>query len=176
MILHGLQMAILFSVSPSFIIASRNSYGPVRQQNSGWFSWEPKLHRLTALALTQAQPVGVTFDDWGQHGTSYPIFASAHHALDPPTCNIPDQVVSKLILVYAVRNSSIFKLAQELQGMMVKFVTSQPTAWNFLNGKMNMAMKKNTYQISFFLRISALSPSILDTVREEECVCAGTIW
>ena len=27
-----------------------------------------------------------------------------------------------------------------------------------------------------FLRISALSPSILDTVREEECMCAtGTI-
>ena len=24
-------------------------YGPVRQQNSGWFAWEPKLHRLTSF-------------------------------------------------------------------------------------------------------------------------------
>ena len=60
-------------------------YGPVRQQNSGWFAWEPKLHRLTAFGThASTNPWGVTFDDWGQHVASYPIFASAHHALDPP--------------------------------------------------------------------------------------------
>ena len=60
-------------------------YGPVRQQNSGWFAWEPKLHRLTAFGThPSTNPWGVTFDDWGQHVASYPIFASAHHALDPP--------------------------------------------------------------------------------------------
>jgi len=60
-------------------------YGPVRQQNSGWFAWEPKLHRLTAFGShPSTNPWGVTFDDWGQHVASYPIFASAHHALDPP--------------------------------------------------------------------------------------------
>ena len=60
-------------------------YGPVRQQNSGWFSWEPKVHRLTAFGShPSTNPWGVTFDDWGQHVASYPIFASAHHALDPP--------------------------------------------------------------------------------------------
>ena len=61
------------------------AYGPVRQQNSGWFAWEPKLHRLTAFGThPSTNPWGVTFDDWGQHVASYPIFASAHHALDPP--------------------------------------------------------------------------------------------
>lgn len=60
-------------------------YGPVRQQNSGWFAWEPKSHRLTAFGShPSTNPWGVTFDDWGQHVASYPIFASAHHALDPP--------------------------------------------------------------------------------------------
>jgi hypothetical protein len=60
-------------------------YGPVRQQNSGWFAWEPKLHRLTSFGThPSTNPWGVTFDDWGQHVASYPIFASAHHALDPP--------------------------------------------------------------------------------------------
>jgi hypothetical protein len=60
-------------------------YGPVRQQNSGWFAWEPKLHRLTSFGShPSTNPWGVTFDDWGQHVASYPIFASAHHALDPP--------------------------------------------------------------------------------------------
>ena len=60
-------------------------YGPVRQQNSGWFAWEPKLHRLTSFGThASTNPWGVTFDDWGQHVASYPIFASAHHALDPP--------------------------------------------------------------------------------------------
>ena len=28
-------------------------------------------------------PVGVSFDDWGQHVASHPIFAAAFHSLDP---------------------------------------------------------------------------------------------
>ena len=60
-------------------------YGPVRQRNSGWFAWEPKLHRLTSFGShPSTNPWGVTFDKWGNHVASYPIFASAHHALDPP--------------------------------------------------------------------------------------------
>ena len=60
-------------------------YGPVRQKNSGWFAWEPKLHRLTSFGShPSTNPWGVTFDKWGNHVASYPIFASAHHALDPP--------------------------------------------------------------------------------------------
>ena len=59
-------------------------YGPVRQQNSGWFRFEPKRHRLTAFGTHQStNPWGVTFDDWGQHMASYPIYAQAFHALDP---------------------------------------------------------------------------------------------
>ena len=56
----------------------------MRQQNSGWFRFEPKRHRLTAFGTHQStNPWGVTFDDWGQHMASYPIYAQAFHSLDP---------------------------------------------------------------------------------------------
>jgi plastocyanin len=59
-------------------------YGPVRQQNSGWFRFDPDSHRLTSFGTHQStNPWGVTFDDWGQHMASYPIYAQAFHALDP---------------------------------------------------------------------------------------------
>ncbi|NCX58897.1 MAG: hypothetical protein EBW90_10935, partial [Rhodobacteraceae bacterium] len=49
---------------------------------------EPKLHRLTSFGShPSTNPWGVTFDEWGNHVASYPIFASAHHALDPPYPN-----------------------------------------------------------------------------------------
>ncbi len=60
-------------------------YGPVRQQNSGWFRFEPERHRLTSFGTyPSTNPWGVTFDRWGQHVASHPIYASAFHALDPP--------------------------------------------------------------------------------------------
>lgn len=60
-------------------------YGPVRQQNSGWFRFEPRTHRLTSFGTyPSTNPWGVTFDDWGNHMASHPVFAAAFHALDPP--------------------------------------------------------------------------------------------
>jgi putative heme-binding domain-containing protein len=60
-------------------------YGPVRQQNSGWFRFEPRTHRLTSFGTYHStNPWGVTFDDWGQHVASHPIYAAAFHSLDPP--------------------------------------------------------------------------------------------
>jgi putative heme-binding domain-containing protein len=60
-------------------------YGPVRQQNSGWFRYEPATQRLTSFGTySSTNPWGVTFDDWGQHQASHPIYAAAFHALDPP--------------------------------------------------------------------------------------------
>jgi len=60
-------------------------YGPVRQQNSGWYRFEPRKHRLTSFGTyPSTNPWGVTFDDWGRHMASHPIFAAAFHALDPP--------------------------------------------------------------------------------------------
>ncbi|MAI72359.1 MAG: hypothetical protein CMM01_15805 [Rhodopirellula sp.] len=60
------------------------AYGPVRQQNSGWFRFEPDTHRLTSFGTyPSTNPWGVTFDDWGQHVASHPIFAAAFHSLDP---------------------------------------------------------------------------------------------
>jgi len=59
-------------------------YGPVRQRNSGWFRFEPKRDRLTSFGTyPSTNPWGVTFDDWGQHVASHPIYAAAFHALDP---------------------------------------------------------------------------------------------
>jgi putative heme-binding domain-containing protein len=60
-------------------------YGPVRQQNSGWFRFEPKTHRLISFGTyNSTNPWGVTFDDWGQHMASHPVYAAAFHSLDPP--------------------------------------------------------------------------------------------
>ncbi|MCA9270765.1 MAG: HEAT repeat domain-containing protein, partial [Planctomycetales bacterium] len=60
-------------------------YGPVRQQNSGWFRFEPRKSRLTSFGTyPSTNPWGVTFDDWGQHVASHPIYAAAFHSLDPP--------------------------------------------------------------------------------------------
>ncbi len=60
-------------------------YGPVRQQNSGWFRFQPRTHRLISFGTYHStNPWGVTFDDWGQHMASHPVFAAAFHALDPP--------------------------------------------------------------------------------------------
>lgn len=67
-------------------------YGPVRQQNSGWFRFDPQTHRLTSFGTyPSTNPWGVTFDDWGQHVASHPIYAAAFHALDPsyPTQHPP---------------------------------------------------------------------------------------
>ncbi len=61
------------------------AYGPVRQQNSGWFRFETGPQRLTSFGTyPSTNPWGVTFDDWGQHVASHPIFAAAFHSLDPP--------------------------------------------------------------------------------------------
>jgi putative heme-binding domain-containing protein len=60
-------------------------YGPVRQQNSGWFRFQPRTHRLISFgSYPSTNPWGVTFDDWGNHVASHPVFAAAFHALDPP--------------------------------------------------------------------------------------------
>ena len=60
-------------------------YGPVRQQNSGWFRFQPRDQRLTSFgSYHSTNPWGVTFDDWGQHVASHPIYAEAFHSLDAP--------------------------------------------------------------------------------------------
>lgn len=60
-------------------------YGPIRQQNSGWFRFDPETQRLTSFGTYRStNPWGVTFDDWGQHVASHPIYAAAFHSLDPP--------------------------------------------------------------------------------------------
>ena len=60
-------------------------YGPVRTDNSAWFLFRPNTHHLISFgSYPNTNPWGVTFDDWGYHVASHPIFASAFHALNPP--------------------------------------------------------------------------------------------
>ena len=60
-------------------------YGPVRMQNSGWFVFTPASQLLTTFGnYPSTNPWGVTFDDWGNHVASHPIFATAFQATNPP--------------------------------------------------------------------------------------------
>ncbi len=60
-------------------------YGPIRADNSAWFQYQPDTHLLRCFGnYPNTNPWGVTFDDWGQHVASHPIFASAFHATNPP--------------------------------------------------------------------------------------------
>ncbi len=60
-------------------------YGPVRARNSAWFRFRPSSQRLFSFGnYPNTNPWGVTFDDWGNHVASHPIFATAFHALNPP--------------------------------------------------------------------------------------------
>ncbi len=61
------------------------AYGPQRLDNSGWFRLRTDTMRLTTFgSYASTNPWGVTFDDWGHHVASHPIFASAFHATNPP--------------------------------------------------------------------------------------------
>lgn len=60
-------------------------YGPVRAKNSAWFQFRPSTQKLVSFgAYPNTNPWGVTFDDWGNHVASHPIFATAFHATNPP--------------------------------------------------------------------------------------------
>lgn len=61
------------------------AYGPQRADNSTWFRLRTDTQRLTLFGCyPNTNPWGVTFDDWGHHMASHPIFASAFHATNPP--------------------------------------------------------------------------------------------
>ncbi len=60
-------------------------YGPVRARNSAWFQFNLPSQRLTAFgSYPTTNPWGVTFDDWGNHVASHPVFANPFHATNPP--------------------------------------------------------------------------------------------
>jgi azurin len=61
------------------------AYGPQRADNSTWFRLRTDTQRLTLFGgYPNTNPWGVTFDDWGHHMASHPIFANAFHATNPP--------------------------------------------------------------------------------------------
>ena len=61
------------------------AYGPVRTRNSSWFQLRTDTQQLTPFgSYSNTNPWGVTFDDWGFHVASHPIFASAFQATNPP--------------------------------------------------------------------------------------------
>ena len=105
------------------------AYGPVRQQNSGWFRFSPRSQRLISFGTyPSTNPWGVTFDDWGQHVASHPIYAAAFHSLDPV---YPQQhPVSKELQAYSGTCGHEFvefsTFPDELQGGFIK-VRYKPT-------------------------------------------------
>jgi len=60
-------------------------YGPVRTRESSFFRYTPSTGKLLAFGgYLSTNPWGITFDDWGFHVGSHPVFASAVHALNAP--------------------------------------------------------------------------------------------
>ncbi|MBV6500313.1 MAG: hypothetical protein CJBNEKGG_02789 [Prosthecobacter sp.] len=60
-------------------------YGPVRARESSFFRYTPATGRLLAFgSYLSTNPWGITFDDWGFHVGSHPVFASAVHSLNAP--------------------------------------------------------------------------------------------
>jgi len=60
-------------------------YGPVRARESSFFRFTPATGKLLAFGgYMSTNPWGITFDDWGSHVGSHPVFASAVHALNAP--------------------------------------------------------------------------------------------
>lgn len=61
------------------------AYGPIRAENSAWFTYRPENQKVTTFGnYPNTNPWGVTFDDWGHHVASHPIFAAAFHSQNPP--------------------------------------------------------------------------------------------
>jgi len=60
-------------------------FGPVRARESSFFRYTPATGKLLAFGgYLSTNPWGITFDDWGFHVGSHPVFASAVHALNAP--------------------------------------------------------------------------------------------
>lgn len=60
-------------------------HGPVRTRESSFFRYTPSTGKLLAFGgYLSTNPWGITFDDWGFHVGSHPVFASAVHALNAP--------------------------------------------------------------------------------------------
>ncbi|MBI5772538.1 MAG: HEAT repeat domain-containing protein [Verrucomicrobia bacterium] len=60
-------------------------YGPVRARDSSFFRYRPATQRLLGFgSYYSTNPWGLTFDEWGWHLGSHPVFAAAVHSLNPP--------------------------------------------------------------------------------------------
>jgi len=61
------------------------AYGPLRAKNSSWFLYNRGKRKLTGFGgYPNTNPWGVTFDPWGNHVASHPVFASTFHATNRP--------------------------------------------------------------------------------------------
>ncbi len=104
-------------------------YGPVRQRNSGWFRFQPRNQRLIGFGTYHStNPWGVTFDDWGQHLASHPIYAQAFHSRDPqyPTQHPRPKGLQAYSGVCGQEFVDFKTFPEELQGHFIK-VRYKPT-------------------------------------------------
>ena len=105
-------------------------YGPVRARDSSFFRFNPRTQKLTGFgSYMSTNPWGLTFDKWGWHLGSHPVFASAVHAVNPP---YPQQHVpaGEYFLAYSGTCGQDFiytkHFPEELQGCFVR-VRYKPT-------------------------------------------------
>ena len=81
---------LLFRESIFHNTQTETAYGPIRAKNSSWFLYHPSTKKLTAFgSYPNTNPWGVTFDPWGNHVASHPVFASTFHATNPPYPRVP---------------------------------------------------------------------------------------
>ena len=137
-------------VSQSFTHSQiETPHGPVRQQNSGWFRYEPKIHRLTAMGTyPSTNPWGVTFDPWGNHVASHPIFCRGISFIGPTIIrsNMHGLRACRPIQAPVVRHLLIaLDFQKNSKAGLSKHGTSQRTELKFIDGlKMTLASTSNT--------------------------------
>lgn len=105
-------------------------YGTVRVRESGFFKFTPDTQRLTAFgSYRSTNPWGLTFDKWGWHQGSHPVFAAAVHAKNAPYPNI-HVPAGKYIKAYSGTCGQEFiynpHFPEELQGHFIR-VRYKPT-------------------------------------------------
>ncbi|MBI1367486.1 MAG: hypothetical protein GC162_02405 [Planctomycetes bacterium] len=114
-------------------------YGPVRVHDSSFFRFRPATQQLVPFGeYRSTNPWGITFDKWGFHVGSHPVFAEAVHVRNPPypQLHVP---VGNYIPAYSGTCGQEFiysrQWPEELQGSYVR-VRYKPTqtielqAWN----------------------------------------------
>ena len=124
------------------------AYGLVRQQNSGWFRYDPKTERLTSFgSYSSTNPWGVTFDESGDSTSPAIPFSPRPFTpwTQPTPSNIPSPSAFLLIPAPAATTLSISRpFPKRCRAVSSKRATNPPTGSSFTSGsKASLATRKS---------------------------------